>query len=91
MFLVTLQMINGFINELLLGRAAVQPVLFPGLPEDKQSLTYYKTLTDDQWDCYTVILVPAFKMWRLCPYHWADKKFEKARTMQLDSWYHMGL
>ena len=84
-------MINDFINELLAGRAPVQSVVFLGLPEDERPLTDFKTLTDDQQDCYTVILVPAFKLGRLCPYHWANKIFEKARTMNLDSWYHMGL
>ena len=91
MFLTTLQIINGFINELQAGMTAVQPDVFPGLPEDERPLTDFEALTDDQWDCYTVIVVLAFKMGRLYPYHWANKNFEKARTMQLDSWYHMGL
>ena len=83
-------MINS-INELQAATAAIQPVMFPGLPEDEQPLTDFENLTDDQRDCYTVIVVLAFKMGQLCPYHWANKNFEKARTMRLDSWYHMGL
>ena len=84
-------MINDFINELLAERAQVQPVVFPGFPEDKRPLTKFETLTDDQRDYYTAILVLAFKAERLCPHHWANKKNLKARTMHLNSWYHMGL
>ena len=64
MFTATLQMINGFINELQAGTAVVQPVVFSSLSEDKQPLTDDKDvhLTDDQCDCYTVILTLAIKM-----------------------------
>ena len=87
----TLHTINDSINALLVKRAPVQHIVFPGLPEDEQPLTGFETLTDHQLDCYTVILVLAFKAQRLCPFHWANKSFEKARTIGLDSWYHMRL
>ena len=91
MIIVTLQMINGFIHKVQAGTTAVQPVTFPGLPEDKRPLTDYEDLTDDQHNCYTVIVVSAFKMAQRQPYHWANRNFEKARQMRLDSWCHMGL
>ena len=40
-------MINGFINELQAERAAVRPVVFPGLSENKRPFTDFETLTDD--------------------------------------------
>ena len=54
---------------------AIQPVVFQGLPEDKQPLTDYEVLTDDQRNCYTVLVVSAFKMDQLCPYHWANRNY----------------
>lgn len=62
MFPATLQMINGFIKELQVRTAVVRPVIFLGLPENKQSLTNYEDLMDDQHNCYIVIVVSALKL-----------------------------
>ena len=87
----TLCSINDYINTLLAGEAQVHPVVLPGLPEDKRPITDFESLNDDQLDCYTVIVTSAYKTQRLCPIHWANKNFEKAKAIGLDSWYYMGL
>ena len=85
----TLCLIDDYINVLLAGRAQVQPVVFPGLPEDERPITEFESLNDDQLDCYNVIGVSAFKAQRLCPIHWANKNFEKAKAIFLDLWYYI--
>ena len=87
----TLRSINDNINALLAGEEQVQPVVFPGLPEDERPITDSESLTDDQLDLYIVIVTSAYKTVRFRPIHWANKNFEKARALGLDSWYHMGL
>ena len=86
-------MINDFINEMHTGIALVRPVNFPGLPEDEQLLTDNMNvhLTNNQHDCYTMLVSSAVRMeWRR-PYYWANKNFEKAQQVGLDLWYYMGL
>ena len=48
-------------------------------------------LTDNQRDCYTVLVSSAVRMEHHCPYYWANKNFEKAQQVGLDLWYYMGL
>ena len=69
MFTETLQMINNFINKMHTGTTQVQPVNFPGLPEDEQSLTNNKDvhLTNNQQDCYTELVSSAIRIKRRCP------------------------
>ena len=86
-------MIHNFINGIHTGINTALPVNFSGLPEDEQPLTddFNVCLTNDQQDCYTVLVSLAVRMERYRPYYWANKNFEKAKQVGLDSWYYMGL
>ena len=86
-------MISDFINKVHTGINAVQPVNFPGLPEDERPITDDQDvhLTNDQQDCYTILVPLTVRMERYCLYYWANKNFGKAKQVGLDSWYYMGL
>ena len=55
---------------------------------DEEALT---GLSDDKQYLYTVLFNLAVKMRHQRPHYWVNKNFEKARTLGLDSWYHIGL
>lgn len=89
----TLQMINNFNNEIHTRINKAQPVNFPGLPEDKQPLThgFNVCLTNDQQDCYIILVSSAVRIEWYRQYYWANKNFENTKEVELDPWYYMGL
>ena len=59
-------------------------MIFLGLPEDKTPLT---GLSHEQEELYAAFLESAKGMQRIRPHHWANKNFNKARVMNLDTYY----
>lgn len=64
MYTENLQMISNFINRIHTGINTTRPVNFPGLPEDEQFPTDDVDVhfTNDQQDCYTVLILSAMRM-----------------------------
>ena len=88
MFAGTLQMINNFIIDIKCGQDTAQPVIFPGLPQDEDLLT---GLCHEQEGLYAAFLESARRMQRICPQHWANRNFNKAKAMGKDTYYHASI
>ena len=88
MFARTLQMINNCIVDIKCGQDTTQPVIFLGLPEDKDLLT---GLCHVQEGLYAAFLESARRMQRICSKHWANQNFNKARVMGLDTYYRVSI
>ena len=71
MYTEALQMISNFINGIHTGINTAQSVIFPGLPDNEQPLTddAEAHFTNDEQDCYTVLVSSAVRMNWQRPYH----------------------
>ena len=83
MFVKTLIMIDNTIVDIKSGRDTALPVIFEGLPDDEDLIT---GLSKDQLELYGVFLAAAQTMKRHRPTHWANRNFQKAQTIGLDTY-----
>ena len=88
MFVGTLQMINNFIIDIKCNRDTAQPVIFPGLLDNKDLLT---GLCHEQEGLYAAFLESTRRMQQIRQQHWANKNFNKAKVMGLDTYYHVSI
>ena len=73
MFVNTLQMINNFIVDIKCGQDTAQPVISPGLPDNKD---LHIGLCHEQEGLYAAFSESAQRMQRICPQHWAKQEFQ---------------
>ena len=85
MYVKTLMMINNTIVDIKSGRDAALPVIFNGLPRDEDLIT---GLSNEQQDLYEIFLEAARRLRRYRPTHWANRNFQKAQVIGLDTYRH---
>ena len=77
-------MINNFIVDIKCGQDTTQPVIFPGIPDNKDLFT---GLCHEQEGLYAAFLESAWRMRQIRPQHLANQNFNKARVIGLDTYY----
>ena len=85
MFVKTLSMINNSIVDIKSGRDTTLLVVFNGLPGDEDLLT---GLGHEQAGLYKVFLEAARRLKRYRPTHWANRNFQKAQVIGVDTYRH---
>ena len=85
MFVKTLVMINNSIVDIKSGRDTALPVIFNSLPGDEDLIT---GLSHEQQGLYEIFLEAARRLKRYRPRHWANRNFQKAQVIGLDTYRH---
>merc|ERR1712155_27944 len=88
MFVKTLIMINNSIVDIKSGRDTALPLIFNGLPDDKDLLT---GLGHEQEGLYAIFLEVARRLKRHRPQHWANRNFQKAQAIGIDTYRHASI
>ena len=78
-------MIDNTIVDIKSRRDTALPVIFNGLPGDEDLIT---GLSDEQQDLYEIFLEAARRLRRYRPTHWANRNFQKAQVIGLDTYRH---